>query len=117
MPTPTTDGAIRCGGELLLAQQGFGASRRIGHAVQAPREEQVLARGERRVEQGGVADVPGGLTDQLKDGGRIACIFMEGALGEVRIGHKHDGKINWRMAFNAGAPVLKGFGRQVEFQL
>ena len=67
--------------------------------------------------QGGVAEVPGAITDQLKDGGRIAGIFMKGALGEVRIGHKRGNQISWRASFNAGAPVLRGFERQAEFQL
>lgn len=66
--------------------------------------------------QGGVADVPETLTAQLKDGGRIACLFMVGALGEVRIGHKHGGKISWRMSFNAAAPVLDGFQKENAFQ-
>lgn len=69
------------------------------------------------VVQGGVAQVPDALLDQLKDTGRIACLFMEGALGEVRIGHKHDGRVSWRMAFNAGAPILDGFERENAFQL
>ena len=67
--------------------------------------------------QGGVQQVPGALTDQLKEGGRIACLFIEGNLGEVRIGYKRDGHISWRKAFNAGAPVLEGFGKQAVFQL
>ncbi|MBD3662788.1 protein-L-isoaspartate O-methyltransferase family protein [Sulfitobacter aestuariivivens] len=67
--------------------------------------------------QGGVAQVPQALCDQLKEGGHIACLFMEGALGEVRIGHKQGDQITWRRAFNASAPVLDGFDRQPEFQL
>ena len=67
--------------------------------------------------QGGVGDVPTALTDQLKQGGRIACLFMRGALGEVRIGYKNDDQISWRSAFNAGAPILPGFERQAAFQL
>ncbi|MGB3243272.1 MAG: methyltransferase domain-containing protein [Sulfitobacter sp.] len=69
------------------------------------------------VVQGGVGALPEALTVQLKDGGRIACLFMEGALGEVRIGHKRGEQISWRMAFNAGAPVLEGFEKKSEFQL
>jgi protein-L-isoaspartate(D-aspartate) O-methyltransferase len=69
------------------------------------------------VVQGGVAQMPEALLAQLKDGGRIAGLFMEGALGEVRIGHKRGGQISWRMAFNAAAPVLDGFQREVAFQL
>ena len=67
--------------------------------------------------QGGVGDVPAVLLDQLKDGGRIGAIFMEGALGTCRIGHKVDGKVSWRFSFNAGAPVLPGFEARHEFAL
>ena len=67
--------------------------------------------------QGAVADLPTGLLEQLKEGGRIACLFMEGALGVVRIGYKLDGGISWRFAFNASAPVLAGFERRMAFSL
>lgn len=67
--------------------------------------------------EGGVQDIPTAVTDQLKEGGRIAAIFMDGPVGECRIGHKLDGKVNWRMAFNATAPVLPGFTKQAGFIL
>ncbi|MFZ7094043.1 protein-L-isoaspartate O-methyltransferase family protein [Primorskyibacter sp. 2E233] len=67
--------------------------------------------------EGGVETLPEGLTDQLKDGGRIAVIFMENALGTVRIGHKVDGAVNWRFAFNGTAPVLPGFEKKAAFAL
>lgn len=67
--------------------------------------------------QGGVGYVPDALLAQLKDGGRVGALFMDGALGEVRIGYKMDGKITWRLAFNAGAPVLPGFEKHAKFQL
>ena len=67
--------------------------------------------------QGGVADVPEALLAQLKDGGRIACLFMDGPLGEVRLGYKSERGISWRKSFNAAAPVLDGFTRAKEFQL
>ncbi|MGR3505340.1 MAG: protein-L-isoaspartate O-methyltransferase family protein [Paracoccaceae bacterium] len=67
--------------------------------------------------QGGVTEVPEALIGQIKDGGRIACLFMHGALGVVRIGYWLDGKISWRDAFNASAPVLAGFEKQTEFSL
>ena len=62
-------------------------------------------------------EIPATLTDQLKEGGRIAVIFAEGALGVVRVGHKIDGAISWRFSFNAGAPVLTGFTRSPTFAL
>ena len=67
--------------------------------------------------EGAVAELPATVLDQLKDGGRIACLFMEGALGVVRIGYKLDGGISWRFAFNASAPVLAGFEKQAAFSL
>lgn len=65
--------------------------------------------------QGAVEHLPAAITDQLKEGGRIACLFTEGTLGVVRIGYKIDGDMNWRFAFNAGAPVLAGFERHAAF--
>jgi protein-L-isoaspartate(D-aspartate) O-methyltransferase len=54
---------------------------------------------------------------QLKDGGKIACLFAEGALGTVKIGYKLDGRLDWRASFNAGAPTLDGFQRHRAFTL
>ncbi len=67
--------------------------------------------------QGGVEVVPETLLAQLKEGGRIGAVFMEGALGTVRIGYKIDGKVSWRPAFNAAAPVLPGFAAARGFVL
>ncbi len=66
--------------------------------------------------EGGVEAVPEPLLDQVKEGGKIGCIFMEGALGVCRIGLKTDGKVTWRYAFNAAAPVIPGFRRAPAFQ-
>jgi protein-L-isoaspartate(D-aspartate) O-methyltransferase len=59
--------------------------------------------------EGGAEAFPAALEAQVKEGGRLAAIFMEGALGVARIGHKHDGKVTWRFSFNATAPVVPGF--------
>ena len=67
--------------------------------------------------QGGIATLPEVITAQLKDGGRIGALFMEGALGEVHVGHKADGVISWRFAYNAAAPILPGFEKEVVFSL
>ena len=67
--------------------------------------------------QGGVEELPAALLDQLKDGGRIAAIFMSGALGEVKVGYKQGDQISWRFEFNAGAEVLPGFARAAAFTL
>ena len=67
--------------------------------------------------QGAVEHLPDAIGEQLKDGGRICCLFMEGSLGVVRVGYKIDGRINWRFAFNAGAPVIPGFEKHAAFVL
>jgi protein-L-isoaspartate(D-aspartate) O-methyltransferase len=67
--------------------------------------------------QGAVQHLPQGITEQLKDGGRIVAIFQEGALGVVRVGYRIDGQLTWRFAFNAGAPVLPGFEANRAFVL
>lgn len=67
--------------------------------------------------QGAVAQLPAAIADQIKEGGRILCLFDEGRLGVARIGYKVDGALNWRHAFNAGAPVLPGFERHAAFTL
>ncbi len=65
--------------------------------------------------QGAAQQIPLAITDQLKEGGRMACLFMEGALGVVRVGYKIDGDMSWRFGFNASAPVLPGFEKHAEF--
>jgi len=62
--------------------------------------------------QGAVAHLPETIITQIKDGGRILCLFDEGHLGVARIGYKVDGAMNWRHAFNAG-----GFERHAAFTL
>lgn len=69
------------------------------------------------VVQGGVEEIPATLLDQVKDGGRIGCIFLDGALGIAKLGHKIEGEITWRMAFNATAPILPGFEATRAFAL
>ena len=59
--------------------------------------------------EGGVSFVPNDIVEQLKIGARIATIFINGAVGECRIGFKAVDGINWRFGFYAVAPVLKEF--------
>lgn len=66
--------------------------------------------------EGGIERLPQTLADQLKPGGRIVAIFMDGALGQARLGQKIDGAIAWRRAFDATAPVLPGFAATKEFE-
>lgn len=67
--------------------------------------------------QGAVQQISEAILAQLCEGGRIVALFQDGALGVCRVGHCVDGKVNWRFAFNATAPVLPGFARAPAFQL
>ena len=67
--------------------------------------------------QGGVEFIPEQIISQLKEGGRMVALFMEGTLGSVKIGYKVKGVVNWRFAFNAGAPVLSDFKKEPSFTL
>jgi protein-L-isoaspartate(D-aspartate) O-methyltransferase len=65
--------------------------------------------------QGGIERFPQELVSQLCDTGRVAAVFMEGALGVVRLGLRKGDHIVWRDIFNAAAPVLPGFSKDHEF--
>jgi protein-L-isoaspartate(D-aspartate) O-methyltransferase len=65
--------------------------------------------------QGGVELIPNEILTQLKEGGRIVAIFMQGSLGSVKIGYKLNNEVSWRFAFNAGAPVLDGYKKEMTF--
>jgi len=65
--------------------------------------------------QGGVETVPQALLDQLKDGGRIAAIFLDGQAGAAKIGTKSDAGVTWRWDFDAQAPLLPGFEKETAF--
>jgi protein-L-isoaspartate(D-aspartate) O-methyltransferase len=67
--------------------------------------------------EGGVEVLPEALLAQLKDGGRIGAIFMQGAVGVAKVGYKEGGRMTWRFAFNAAAPVLPGFAAKQGFTL
>ena len=59
--------------------------------------------------EGGVQELPEAITDQLKTGGRIIAIFLEGRGGQARLGMKMAHGISWRRVFDASAPKLSGF--------
>jgi protein-L-isoaspartate(D-aspartate) O-methyltransferase len=67
--------------------------------------------------QGAVEEIPQILLEQLNDGGRIAAIFNQRGHGAVRVGHKSNGHLSWRFAFNAFSPMLPGFEKHNDFTL
>lgn len=109
------DGALATAAQRTLSSEGvdnaavFEAPLAQGAAKHGPYDVITI--------QGAVETVPAALIAQLKEGGRIGCLFMEGALGVARVGYKIDGVVTWRFAFNASAPVLPGFAAKREFML
>lgn len=109
------DAALADGAKAALAAHGVVNAQVVagalaaGNAAHGPYDLIVV--------EGGVETVPQTLLAQLKEGGRIGAVFMEGALGTVKVGLKTEGKITWRYAFNATAPVLPGFAVARAFAL
>lgn len=109
------DGALAAAAQRTLSSEGvdnaavFEAPLAQGDAKHGPYDVITI--------QGAVEAVPAALIAQLKEGGRMGCLFMEGALGVARVGYKIDGVMTWRFAFNAAAPVLPGFAAKREFML
>ena len=67
--------------------------------------------------EGGVEIIPDAVLSQLKEGGRIGAVFMDGAVGTAKVGYKTEGRMTWRPVFNAAAPVLPGFQAKRGFTL
>ena len=67
--------------------------------------------------QGAAATVPEALFDQLKDGGRLVAILIEGGLGKATIWRRLGRSVDAWGAFDAAAPILPGFERAPVFVL
>jgi protein-L-isoaspartate(D-aspartate) O-methyltransferase len=81
----------------------------MGHAASGPYDVILV--------EGGAEHVAPELIAQLAEGGRLGVVMMQGALGIVKIGLKSQGKVSWRFAFNATAPILPGFAAERAFAL
>ena len=65
--------------------------------------------------QGGVQTIPLKIKNQLKNGGRLVAIFINGFKGECRIGIKKENQIHWNHGFDAYVPLLKNFSKNEKF--
>jgi protein-L-isoaspartate(D-aspartate) O-methyltransferase len=65
--------------------------------------------------EGATEIVPRALLDQLKDGGRLACIFGPGPLRQAMLYRNTEGEMSGRPMFDAAAPVLPGFKKEPGF--
>ncbi len=68
------------------------------------------------ITEGAVEDIPDALLSQIKEGGRIVTIVVQGNRGDCMVGFKHGDQIDWRRSFAATAPVLAGFEKKPEFK-
>ena len=67
--------------------------------------------------EGGVADMPAALLDQMKDGGRLAAVLVERGVGKATIWRRYGTQFDHRALFDAGAALLPGFVRATGFVL
>jgi protein-L-isoaspartate(D-aspartate) O-methyltransferase len=65
--------------------------------------------------QGATEVVPDALLRQLKDGGRLVCIFGPGPQRKAMLYRKVDSDVSGGPMFDAAAPVLPGFQRTPTF--
>jgi protein-L-isoaspartate(D-aspartate) O-methyltransferase len=65
---------------------------------------------------GAIASAPPALLDQLKDGGRLAAIYVEGGVGRAALWVRHGMTFDRRTIFDAHAPYLPGFEPEVGFR-
>jgi protein-L-isoaspartate(D-aspartate) O-methyltransferase len=66
--------------------------------------------------EGAVEVLPATLAGQVKPGGRVAAVFVDGARGHARLGVRAGPGITWRRIFDATAPVLPGFAATKAFE-
>jgi protein-L-isoaspartate(D-aspartate) O-methyltransferase len=65
--------------------------------------------------EGATEVAPKALFDQLRDGGRLACIEGRGLSGKAMIYRSAAGIVSGRPVFDAAAPLLPGFSRPPAF--
>lgn len=66
---------------------------------------------------GAIEEAPQGLLNQLKDGGRLVAIRIEGAHGRAEAIVRSGDKFSARRLFDAAAPLISGFEKEAEFAL
>ena len=65
---------------------------------------------------GAVASIPPVLANQLAEGGRLVAVVGDGAVSRAVCVTRTDGVLNERDVFDAGTPVLPGFGAASGFR-
>jgi protein-L-isoaspartate(D-aspartate) O-methyltransferase len=65
--------------------------------------------------EGATETVPAVLVEQLKMGGRLACVLGRGQPGRAMVYLRSEGDFSGRAVFDAAAPLLPGFTKPQEF--
>ena len=65
--------------------------------------------------EGAVDEVPSKIIKQLKEGGRLVCVLLEGGVGRGHIIEMQDGEANARNLFDANVEPLPGFQKENSF--
>ncbi len=66
---------------------------------------------------GAIGAAPQALLDQLKDGGRLVAVAMDGAHGRAESIIRSGDRFSVRRLFDAAAPMIPGFEKEAEFAL
>lgn len=66
---------------------------------------------------GAIGEAPQGLLNQLKDGGRLVAITMDGAHGRAEVIVRSGDRFTARRLFDGSAPMIPGFEKEAEFAL
>lgn len=102
------------------ADLAAGAAERLGSAAEtrvSPLEAGAAADGpfDCIVVNGGIEQRPDALLGQLADGGRLACLFLDGGVGRARLYVRSEGGAGYRNLFDAWAPALVAFSPKPTF--
>jgi len=65
--------------------------------------------------EGAVDEVPAKLIEQLKEGGRLVCVLLEGGVGRGHIIRMQDGMATAHNLFDANVEMLPGFEKEKSF--
>jgi protein-L-isoaspartate(D-aspartate) O-methyltransferase len=65
--------------------------------------------------EGAVEFIPQSLFEQLKDDGRLACVFGGGPAAKAMLYRRSGKQVGGREIFDAAAPLLPGFEKRPEF--
>jgi protein-L-isoaspartate(D-aspartate) O-methyltransferase len=111
--------ALEADAEMAAEAEALLGAQSVDNAVvqAGPLEAGVPAHGpfDAIIIEGALEVLPDAITGQLKPGGRIAAIVVEGTRGQAQLGLMAEDGIVWRRIFDATAPVLPGFAAAKAF--